>query len=116
MVLTMQNYVQEGKIITLTAPVGGVISGQALLVGSIFGCCTYTAAAGADVEVAVEGVFTLPKAAPLVIAQGAAVYWDPIADNVTTVATSNAKIGAAVTAAGSADTTIRVRLDGVAIV
>ena len=43
----MKNYVQPGNTITLTAPYA-VVSGEGLLVGSIFGVASGTAAPSAD--------------------------------------------------------------------
>ena len=33
----MQNYIQNGQVITVAAPAGGVTSGEGLIVGNIFG-------------------------------------------------------------------------------
>jgi predicted RecA/RadA family phage recombinase len=109
----MKNYVQPGDVVTLAAP-ANVLSGAGVLVGTLFGVCAYDAASGAEVEVALTGVYTLPKATG-VIAQGAKVYWDNVAKNVTTTAGGNTFIGAAVVAAGSGDATARIRLNGVSV-
>ena len=63
------------------APAGGVKSGQPLLVGSLFGVCSYDAAEGESVELALEGVFDLDKDNS-VIGAGGAVYWDVSAAKV----------------------------------
>ena len=68
-------------------------------------------AAGENINVAVVGIYELPKAAGA-IRQGAAVYWDAGEKKVTTAAAGNAAIGAAITAADSAGLTVRVRLAG----
>lgn len=62
-------------MITMTAPVGGVVSGLGVLIGSRFGVAAF-AAEGADAEIATVGVFDLPKAPAAVIAQGIRVTWD----------------------------------------
>ncbi len=107
----MKNFVQPGNVVTLPAPVGGIVSGYPLLVGSLFGVAAYTAVAGDDVEVALEGVYTLPKATGA-LAAGQKVYWDAANKVVTGTAGSNAAVGAAVVAAGSSAVSVRVRLDG----
>ena len=56
----MKNYVQPGNTITLTAPYD-VASGDGLLVGSIFGVASGTAALGETVEAALVGVYELKK-------------------------------------------------------
>lgn len=103
----MRNYVQRGETVTLTAPTGGVKSGDPFLVGAIFAVAAYDAAQGADVEGATIGVFDLPKDAS-VIAQGVAVYWDNAAKKITTTAAGNTLVGKAVVAAGGSATTARV--------
>ena len=110
--VTMKNYVQPGNTITLTAPTGGVASGAGVLVGTLFGVCAYDAAAGAEVEVEVVGVFELAKASGA-ITEGAKVYWDATAKNVTTTASGNTLVGAAVRAAATGDAKARIRLNGV---
>lgn len=108
----MQNFRTSKNGMPFTAPVGGVVSGVALLIGAILVVPRVTAPAGATFAGTVEGVVTLP-AANLAIAEGAAVYWDNAALNVTTVAGGNTKIGFAAqggSAAGAA--TVDVALNG----
>lgn len=109
----MKNFVQPGKTVTITAPSGGVISGGGVLVGSLFGVAASTAAAGASVEIVIEGVFDLAKAAGAV-GQGDPIYWDAANSLATTAANAGANklIGVATEAAQSADATARVRLNG----
>lgn len=57
----MKNYLQNGHIVRVTTPAGGIASGDALIVGSIFGIAAYSSAAGrfpigVAVEVAGNGV------------------------------------------------------------
>jgi predicted RecA/RadA family phage recombinase len=112
----MRNYIQAGEVVSLPAPSGGVKSGDGVLVGSLFGVAATDAAAGDSVEVALEGVYELPKAAGA-IDPGAKVYWVAADKNVSTAdgSGSNKLIGAATAAAGGADAKARVRLNGVAI-
>lgn len=110
----MRNFIQNGDIITLIAPTGGVASGEAFIVGSLFGVAAYAAAEGIEVETQLVGVFDLPKAAGA-IAQGARVYFDTTAKKVTGTAGSNKLVGAAIVAAATGDATARVRLDGGAV-
>ncbi|MBF0117165.1 MAG: DUF2190 family protein [Magnetococcales bacterium] len=107
----MKNYVQPGDTITVIAPVA-VNSGDGLLVGALFGVALATAAINTNVEVLTEGVVDLPKAA-VAVTQGAKVYWDNTAKNVTTTATNNTLIGCAIPAAAVGDAIVRVRLNGV---
>jgi len=56
----MKNSVQNGEVLTLTAPYN-VSSGGGMLVGSIFGVAATTVLSGASVEAEVLGVFELAK-------------------------------------------------------
>jgi len=109
----MKNYVQPGNTLTLTAPYA-VISGDGLLVGSIFGVAAGDAASGATVEAALTGVFDLTKIGSQAWTVGAKVYWDDTNKRCTTVATDNTLIGVAIeaVAGGAGDTIGRVRLNG----
>lgn len=96
-------------------------AGNGYLVGGMFGVITsltrngqtvFTNQASAPGDIAVlalEGVFSLPKATGAVTV-GAKVYWDNVAKNVTTTVGSNTFIGYAWQAQASGDTTVQVRL------
>lgn len=109
----MKNFIQAGDTITLVAPYA-VASGAGLLVGSIFGVATTTAAISTSVETAVSGVFDLVKAGSQAWTVGARIYWDDSAKACTTTASTNKLIGVAVVAVGSGagETTGRVLLSG----
>ena len=108
----MKNYVQPGNTITLTAPYA-VASGDGLLVGSIFGVASGTAALGETVEAALTGIYDLKKVASQAWAAGDKVYWDNTAKEATKTTTSNTLIGVAVVAVagGASDIIGRVRLN-----
>ncbi|MBX9926000.1 MAG: DUF2190 family protein [Hyphomicrobiaceae bacterium] len=110
----MKNFVQRGDVITVTAPTGGVTSGQGVLVGNLFGVAATTVAEGASVEMATVGVYELPKLVSAVIAAGARVAWDNTAKQVVVPGTGMVPIGIATLAAGNGVATVRVRLDGIA--
>lgn len=106
----MRNVVQPGHILTLTAS-RTVTSGQGMLRGNTFGVALGDVANAATGEFALNGVFTLPKATGA-INEGATLYWDNTAFNVTTTVGSNTKIGVCANVGGriSAATTVDVRL------
>jgi predicted RecA/RadA family phage recombinase len=108
----MLNFVQTGKAITIPAAPVAVASGAAMLVGSLFGVATDAAAQGAEVVIMTTGVFTLPKVSAMAFNIGDPVYWDNTAMLVTSVATSNTRIGVAVTAAANPSALVNVRLNG----
>lgn len=105
-------FVQDGNFITLTAPYV-LTAGQGALVGALFGVATADIANGVAGTFAIEGVMTLAKATGVNWVQGAVLYWDNSAKNVTNVTTSNTRIGAAMQAQINGDTTCLIRLNGV---
>ncbi|MBF0182691.1 MAG: DUF2190 family protein [Magnetococcales bacterium] len=107
----MKNWIQPGDTVTVVAPVA-VNSGEGLLVGTLFGIAISTAAINTNMEMITTGVVDLPKA-NLAITQGAKVFWDNTAKNVTTTVGTNTLIGCAIVAAAIGDVTVRVRLNGV---
>ncbi len=109
----MKNWVQPGITVTVIAPVA-VNSGDGLLVGALFGVATATAAISTNVEMITVGVVDLTKAA-VAITQGARLYWDNTAKTLTTTATGNTMVGCAIVAAAVGDSTVRMRLNGVAV-
>lgn len=110
----MKTFIQNGHVITITAPAGGVSSGDGILVGSLFGVAAYAALEGKPVEIAIGGVFEMPKDPTAVLAIGEAVAWDVAAKHVTVPGLGLYPIGVATAAAGNGATTAAVRLDGVA--
>lgn len=105
----MKNYVQPGVNLTLPAP-ATVLSGQGVVIGSIFGIAAEDAASGVDVDLVTQGVFTLPKVSALAIAIGDIVYWDATNKLVTKTTTANTKIGVAVTLGANPSATVAVKL------
>jgi len=110
----MKNYVQNGHIVRVTTPTGGIASGDAIIVGSIFGIAAYASGDGDPVELSTMGVFQIPKASAAVLAVGTRVAWDNTAKNINVPGTGRFLVGIATEAAGSGTTSVAVRLDGVA--
>jgi predicted RecA/RadA family phage recombinase len=106
-----QNFVQTGDVVDFPAPYA-VASGAGAQIGQCFGVALNTLANGVTGPFQVVGVFDLAKTASQVFTPGALAYWDNAAKSVTTVNTSNLRIGVATRAAASGDTTVRVRLSG----
>lgn len=106
----MKNYVKSGKVLTvkLTAPVK---SGDLVVVGSAFGIASCDGAVDDEIEVALGGVYELPKASAQAWTLFALLYWDAAAGNVTTVANANTKIGVAAEIAANPSAIGRVRLN-----
>lgn len=72
----MQNFYRPGKVITLTAPTGGVVSGTAYLIGSLVVVATKTVAQTLPFEALVKGVVTVPKVAEETWTDGLKIYFD----------------------------------------
>lgn len=106
----MKNFVQPGALLNVTAPSGGVVSGEVVLVNKLLGVAAFDAAENAEVTVAVEGVFEVPKKSTDTPGQGALLYWDATNGEMTTTATGNTKAGYAAEAAGSGATLVKIRL------
>lgn len=112
------NYEQPGKVIRYTAG-ADVVSGQVVVVGKILGVALEDIANGATGNVAIDGVFRVPKVSAAVIAAGENLTWDASAaafdDNVATPATGDVTGAPAVAfeAAGAGVTTLAVKFTGV---
>jgi predicted RecA/RadA family phage recombinase len=114
----VKNFIQPGDVVTVAAPSGGIVSGQGVLTGALFGVAATTQAEGVDVEIATHGVFDLDKMANTTFTVGAVVYWDTATKTATSSVSTgggDARVGVALAAAGSSDSTVRCRLDGVVI-
>jgi predicted RecA/RadA family phage recombinase len=109
----MKNFIQEGDVITLTAPYA-LTSGQGALVGQLFGIACTDVANGAVGEFKTRGVFSHAKTGTQAWTQGQKIYWDNAARVFTSVATGNTFVGHAVeaVAGGAGDVIGKVRLTG----
>lgn len=107
----MKNFVQNGYVMTVPAPYS-VASGAGVLVGAMFGIATCNAEQGLPVEIAMEGVFDLPKKAGDTPALGGKLYWDNATRAVTTTAAGNTLVGVSALATIGSAAEARVRLNG----
>ena len=112
-----KNYKQRGQIIQVTAPVGGVVSGTAYVIGSIFGVALNTVDAGEEVSLDTSGIYSLPKTAGVAAYnQGVEVYWDnPNGIIEASDTATNQLVGAASSAALIGAALIDVKLNGVSL-
>lgn len=108
----MKNKVKSGNTVTLTAPSGGVVGGNAYTIGKLTGVATSTVAEGLPFEMDVTGVFDLPKKSTDVFTEGCLLYWDPTPGELTTTDTAGEFCGHATLAAANPSTSGRVRLAG----
>jgi predicted RecA/RadA family phage recombinase len=106
----MKAYVQPGKSLTVTAPAGGVLSGQGILIGTLFGIAQYDAVEGAELEILTEGVVEIPKTSALQIDVGDRLFWDATNKVVNKTATAQVCVGVAVSAAANPSASVRIKL------
>lgn len=107
-----QNFIQCGDTMKWTNSTGSAVAaGDVVIIGSLAGVALVDIADGATGTVQVEGVFELPKDTPLAISQGDELFWNTTDDEVTKTATDK-PVGTAHEGAGSADTTVLVKLYG----
>lgn len=105
----MKNYVQPGEVLDLVAP-ANLVSGQAVLVGTIFGCAVQAIASGAVGPVRISGVVTVPKDTNLIINAGDRVFWDAANAWVDKTAAAQVCAGRAVETADTAVASIKILL------
>lgn len=97
----MKGYIQDGEVVTVTAPYD-VVSGGGVKVGALIGVATITAASGADLTVKRRGVMKVPKAASQAwTAWTTKIYWDDTAKNFTSTSSANTLVGVAAETLGS---------------
>ena len=104
----MKNFISKGKVITITAS-QVITSGVPVLIGELVGVPSSSAAVGEQVAVKLSGVYECDKAAGAV-SQGAKLYWDDVAKNVTTTAAANIQIGHAWASQQAGDPSLLVKL------
>ena len=106
----MKNFKQPGMSIEVDAPAGGVVSGNAFIVGSLFLVAAITAAAGKKVNGDRVGVFELPKLAADVDAVGDKLNWDDTAKHLKKAAGDLDKVVTVVKAADATKSLVEVVL------
>jgi predicted RecA/RadA family phage recombinase len=114
----METFGQPGESLTLTAPSGGVVSGQFYVIGSLVVVASETKNATEAFSCQAKGVFSVTKLQGETWTEGLKIYWDDGDQVFTSVVgtPANTLVGsAAVAVADPADLTRGlVRLDGAA--
>ncbi|MDA5627783.1 MULTISPECIES: DUF2190 family protein [Agrobacterium] len=106
----MRNFIQPGKVLPMTAPTGGVVSGKFYMIGSIFGVAAVSAAEGEKFSLNTGEVYELPKTSAEAWAEGDAIY-ATAAGIMTKTASGNTKVGVAIAAAENPSGSGLVRLN-----
>jgi predicted RecA/RadA family phage recombinase len=104
------NYKGPGSKLDMAAPTGGVVSGNAYLIGYAFGVAERTADAGAIFPLQCVGIYELPKVSGTAATQGARAYWDDTNKVVTPTASTHRQIGIFTADATSGATVANVRI------
>jgi predicted RecA/RadA family phage recombinase len=108
----MKNYKESGEVLDYTNATGDTIpSGAVVIVGNLVGIAVTDILDGESGAVNLCGAYELTKDTPLAIAQGDEVFWS-VADSEVTKTATDKPLGTAFVAAGSADTTVIVKLYG----
>jgi predicted RecA/RadA family phage recombinase len=105
----MQNFIQEGTVLTLVAP-RALTSGEGFLVGSQFAVATSASLISVDVEGLTEGVVSLPKTSAQAWTQGQKIYWDNTNFRCDSTSTIGILIGVATEVAANPSSTGVVKL------
>lgn len=107
-----RSFVQPGNTIDAVAGVGGVKSGDVVILGSLVGIAEVDAAESESYALNLTGVHKLAKATGAGINAGAKTYWQTATKDCTATAGSNTLLGACVETAGTDATSVLVRLNG----
>lgn len=106
----MNNYIQDGKVLSL-APSAAVVSGVGYLFGtSLFGVAAEDVANGVVGPFVTEGVVQIAKTSALAISIGDRLYWDAANAVVNKTATAQQCVGIAVSAAGNPSATVLMKI------
>jgi predicted RecA/RadA family phage recombinase len=98
----MENYSQPGEALTLTAPSGGVVSGQPYKIGGLVVIATETKAQTLPFAAVTKGVVLGDKVAIQAWTEAQKIYWDNSARLFTTSAGGNTLVGVAAKAIAAA--------------
>ena len=103
-------FVQDGKVIDITAGSAAINAGDIVISGSIVGIAKNDIPANAAGAIATEGVYDIVKNAGDEFTTGDEVYWNADSGYACASASGLTKIGTAVAAAGSAAVIVRTKI------
>ena len=106
----MNNYIQPGNVVDLTAPAGGVVGGMGYIIGGIFGVAVRDAAEGEKVGFQVKGVVELPKDTATAMSEGDLVEWKTADTELVADAAGDLDAGLVLEDKLAADTTVKILL------
>lgn len=106
----MKNFVQPGNSIEVLAPTGGVVSGQAFIVGSHFGVASKDAADGDPVNMLTEGVVRVQKLGSDNMVVGEKVNFNDTTKNVQEATTDLDGVGTVTKDAASPAVLVEIKM------
>jgi predicted RecA/RadA family phage recombinase len=107
-----KNYVQEGNVLDYTNTSGAtILSGSAVLIGKRLAVALGDIEPNGKGQLAVSGVFALPRLNTDDTKIGEELYWDAAASHLTESAAGNTKAGYAAADAGAGVATVAVKLN-----
>jgi predicted RecA/RadA family phage recombinase len=105
----MKNFIEDGKVLNYKVTGADVKSGDVVIIGKMVGVAVTDGVVGDTIAVAIDGVYSLPKASGA-LTQGASAYVVAADGTITGTATNNTFAGYVWKAAASGDTTVEVKL------
>jgi predicted RecA/RadA family phage recombinase len=88
----MKNFVQPGNVVSISAP-KAMASGEGILIGKLFGISTKATTAAGVIEMLIEGVVSMKKAAGLgAFNEGDAVTFDSVSQTIVASGTAGAHV------------------------
>jgi predicted RecA/RadA family phage recombinase len=102
-------FVQVGDAIDYT-PGSAVAAGDVIVQGDLIGVTKLPIAANQLGALHVDGIFDFAKNTGVSFTVGQILYWDDTANQATATSSGNKQIGKCVKAAGTSDTTVRIRM------
>lgn len=100
----------SSRFVVVPAPSGGVTSGVIVVIGSLIGVATATAAEGEDVTIDTAFVGEHAKVSALAVAVGEKLYFDAATKLVNKTSTGNTLVGVAIKAAANPSAVVRLKL------
>lgn len=112
----MKNGIHTGKVMTYTAPSGGVTSGTPVLIGALLVVPVTSNLEGEKFAGETEGVISFTKVSAQAWTEGQVIYWDNTNKRFTSASASGLfPIGVAAEAAANPTAIGKVRLNGVSV-
>lgn len=114
----MKNGIHTGKVMTYTAPTGGVVSGTPVLIGALLVVPVATVAQTEKFAGETEGVIQFTKVGSQAWTEGQVIYWDNTNKRFTSASASGlfpCGVAAEAVGAGAGLTLGKVRLNGVSL-